>query len=305
LITLKQLEGFYWVAELGGLEEAADRLNATQSAISKRVLELEAILKITLFDRSRRRVQITPQGERLMVLTREILAVRDRILDSSSALSPTFRNLRIGVTELTAMTWLPNLIQRIRSSYPSVMIEPVVEASVPLIDKLKIDDLDVVIVPDTFREAQFEIVPLDSVEFAWMCSPSYLDGVTESSLKALAQYTIIEQLHASSGLGDIVQKWLSDHRVKFENTLSSSSLTALSSLTLSGLGISYLPRRVFDYLTASGQLKIIRSKPALPRIPYVLIYKKAKADEFLRFIASLATDSCDFSRAHPAYLTPR
>ena len=305
MVTLKQLEGFYWVAELGGLDEAAQRLNATQSAISKRVQELEAILNVALFDRSKRRVQITPQGEKLIELTRDMLALRDRMMDFRSSLGQSPRNLRFGVAELTAMTWLPNLIHRLRGSYPTLALEPVVDASVELIEKLKADELDAVVVPDAFRGPLFEVVPLDSVEYAWMCSPAYLDDAAELPLAKLSSHTIIVQQQVSSGLGDLISKWLSDKHITFDNTLSSSSLTALSSLTLSGLGISYLPRKVFDYLIASGQLRILRTRPALPRIPYVMMYKKAKSDEFLRFLASLASDCCEFSRSVPMYYTTR
>jgi DNA-binding transcriptional LysR family regulator len=304
MITLKQLEAFFWAAELGALEPAAQRLNTTQSAISKRLQELEAALGITLFDRSRRRARVTHQGERLLALARDMLATRDRILDLSTALTPGPRTLRLGVTELTAMTWLPALIQRIRGSHPQVTLEPVVDTSVHLIDKLRDGQLDVAVVPDAFREARFEIVPLDSVEYAWICSPSYLDGVDDIALRDLARYTIIVQLHAS-GLGDMIDRWLKDNHVHIEHSLSSSNLTALASLTLSGLGISYLPRRMFEPLLGSGQLRVIRSTPALPRVPYVMIYDKSNTDDFLRFVASVATETCDFARALPGFLPAR
>ncbi|MBK3812866.1 LysR family transcriptional regulator [Paraburkholderia aspalathi] len=304
VVTLKQLEAFYWAAELGGLEQAAARLNTTQSAISKRLQELESLLGVALFDRSRRKAMITPQGERLLVMAREILDVRDRIMGMSAAITPTLRTLRLGVTELTAMTWLPALVQRIRGSYPGIALEPAVDSSAHLVAKLAQDELDIVVVPDTYRDAQFELMALDSVEYAWMCSPAYLDRTEELSLRELSNHTIIVQLHAS-GLGDMIGRWLQDNRVKIENTLSSSSLTAIASLTLSGLGISYLPRRIFDNLVSAGQLRLIRSSPPLPRAPYVMMYKKANADDFLRHVASLASDLCDFTRTAPAYFTSR
>jgi len=304
VITLKQLEALYWTAELGGLEQAAQRLNTTQSAISKRLQELEAVLEMSLFDRSKRRAAITAQGQHVLALAREMLDTRNRILDLRAALAPTARTLRLGVTELTAMTWLPALIQRIRGSYPLVAVEPTVDTSTHLIEQLKTGELDMAVVPDAFREAQFEIIPLDSVDYAWMCSPAYLDGVAELPLSAIGEYTIIVQQHAS-GLGDIVGRWLRDNHVRIESSLSSSNLTAIASLTLSGLGISYLPRRIFDQLALSGQLRIIRSNPGIPRVPYVLLYKKSEADDFLRIVASMATDICDFTRTLPAYFSAR
>ena len=128
------------------------------------------------------------------------------IASSSVSFLVVIRNLRIlrlGVTELTAMTRLPNLIQRIRGNHPTLALEPVVDASVQLIEKLKADELDAVVVPDAFREAPFEIVPLDSVEYAWMCSPACFDDVSELPLASMANHTIIVQRQASSGLGDL------------------------------------------------------------------------------------------------------
>jgi DNA-binding transcriptional LysR family regulator len=304
MITLKQLEAFYWAAELGGLDPAAQRLNTTQSAISKRLQELEGVLGIDLFDRSRRRAQITPQGERLLAYARDMLSNRDRIMDLSTALTPVTRTLRLGVTELTAMTWLPAWIQRIRNSHPQVTLSPVVDASVRLVESVRAGELDMAIVPDAFRDTHFEILPLDSVEYAWMCSPAYLDGVDDVPLRALADYTIIVQLHAS-GLGDMVGRWLRENGVQIEDSLSSSSLAALASLTLSGLGISYLPRRMFDPAIGSGQLRVIHSTPALPRVPYVMLYDRSSADDFIRFVTSLATDTCDFTRAWSAFMPMR
>ena len=37
MMTFKQLEAIYWVTQLGGFSQAADKLHTTQSAISKRV----------------------------------------------------------------------------------------------------------------------------------------------------------------------------------------------------------------------------------------------------------------------------
>lgn len=50
-VTVKQMEALYWITNLGTFEKAALRLNTSQSAISKRVQELEGLTGITVFDR--------------------------------------------------------------------------------------------------------------------------------------------------------------------------------------------------------------------------------------------------------------
>ena len=304
MITIKQLEAFFWTVELGGLEEAAARLHTTQSAISKRVQELEAALGVELFDRTHRRARVTPQGQEVLPLAAELLTTRTRIMDVAAATKHPPRTLRLGVTELTALTWLPQLIQRVRASHPHVTFEPIVDTSARLLERLKASGLDLAVVPDAFRDGQYDTIPLDSVEYAWMCSPSYLSDVTSMKLQELQGYTIIAQLHGS-GLGHIVSRWLSDNQVNINGALSSSNLTAIASLTLSGMGISYLPRGIFETIIQSGQLQVIKTTPAIPRIPYVLMCRKGAADDFLRFVTSVVTDTCDFTRMLPGYFSVR
>ncbi|MGK6316683.1 LysR family transcriptional regulator [Neorhizobium sp. DT-125] len=294
MITFKQLEAFFWVAELGGVNEAADRLGATQSAVSKRVQDLEYALQLELFDRTKRRVQLTHDGRRMLKHTAEILHHRTRLLDDAKA-APTVRSLRLGVTELTATTWLPALVSRIRNSHPSVTVEPVVEASAALVEKLRVADLDMAVVPDAFRTPEFEIITLAAVEFSWLCSPIYAPHLSRIPLSALKDYTIIAQRHGS-GLGDLIVRWLDSNHVSLGSAISTSSLAAQTSLTLSGLGISYLPRKASEGLIANGALKPIETSPPLPKIPYCVMYPKGKADDFLRFVMAIASEICDFGR---------
>lgn len=296
MISLKQVEGFYWVAELNGVERAARHLNTTQSAMSKRIQELEATLGLELLDRSQRRIRTTPDGDRVLVLAREMMTLQKRMLQLGKAAKPAAQVLRIGVTELTAMTWFPVLTERMKTMSEAVVLEPHVDASAHLVRQLMEDSLDLAIVPDAFRNPVFQVVPLDVVEYAWMCRPGHLETDKPLPLEDLANYTMIDQVHGS-GLGDILRRWLGDRRVNVSNTLASSSLSAVAALTIAGHGISYLPRRMFDPLITSGRLRILDTKPKIPRIPYVIMFKKSRGDETISSVTSVITDACDFTRS--------
>jgi DNA-binding transcriptional LysR family regulator len=54
VIILKQVEALHWMVQLGSFERAAAKLNTKQSAISKRIQELEAASGIAVFDCSQR-----------------------------------------------------------------------------------------------------------------------------------------------------------------------------------------------------------------------------------------------------------
>ncbi|WP_160012669.1 LysR family transcriptional regulator, partial [Rhizobium sp. 18055] len=61
---LHLLRAFCTVARFGGVSRAAEALHLTQSAVSKQIQELERWVGIDLFERSRKRLSLTPAGER-------------------------------------------------------------------------------------------------------------------------------------------------------------------------------------------------------------------------------------------------
>ena len=62
---MQQLETFFWTVTLGSFSAAAEKLYATQSAVSMRVRELERTLGVELFDRTHRTARLTPKGREL------------------------------------------------------------------------------------------------------------------------------------------------------------------------------------------------------------------------------------------------
>jgi DNA-binding transcriptional LysR family regulator len=295
MITLKQLEALQWVIQMGTFERAAAKLNTTQSAISKRIKDLETAAGLPVFDRSQRGARLTEKGEHLLALAQEMLALRDRVMDLKDTQEMPARRLRLGVTELSALTWLPRLIATLRENYPMVVIEPEVDMSRNLFDRLQEDTIDIIFIPEVFSGPQITSLRLAEVQNVWMASPNLVKTRHTVSLQELADYTILAQ-GSRSGSGLFVSKWLKSEGAVLPRLLSCDSMIALLGLTVAGIGVSYLPKQCFRPLVSEGKLKIIRTKPALPPIPYVAIYRDDHPTAFTRLVAKLAQASCDFSR---------
>lgn len=295
VITFKQLEALYWIVQLGGFSLAARKLHTTQSAISKRVQELEAVFDTELFDRTHRNARLSEKGEEMLVLAKQLLDQRDSAIEQFSHPTVMARRVRIGVTELTAMTWLPRLVRLVRHHYPKVIIEPDVDLSVNLRDKMLSDQVDLIIVPDAFSEPQLSLKRLAKVESAWMCKPGLLSTRHVMRLRELAAQTILTQ-GSKSGTGIIYDRWFKSLAVAPSNAISSNSLVALIGLTVSGLGVSYLPRRCLTGMIERGLLDVVRTVPALPEVTYVAMYHSGQRSSLVSSIIRLAQATCDFSR---------
>jgi DNA-binding transcriptional LysR family regulator len=294
-MTFKQLEALYWIAQLGGFAQAAARLHASQSAISKRVHELELQFGIKLFDRQQRSARLTEKGEELFLLAKKLLEQRDAVVEQISGPEVTQRRVRIGVTELTAMTWLPRLVLAIQTSLPKVVIEPTVEDTALLKDKLINDDLDLILVPNAFIELRLPSTLLARVESAWMCRPGYVEQRRAMPLHELARHRLLVQ-GDSSGTGRIYGAWMKAQGVVPENVIGVSNLMAVLGLTLSGLGIGYLPRQCLQPMLDANTLCVVKVKPALPWVDYVALRRDEGRSRLLTTIIDLAKECCDFSR---------
>lgn len=298
MITFKQLEAVYWVVQLGGFSQAAQELRTTQSAISKRVQELEALFNIPLFDRSLRSARLTGKGEEMFALAKRLLAQRDSAVEQFISPEVLERRVRIGVTELTAMTWLPRLVGALQAHFPKVIIEPDVDVATELHEKMLADELDLMIVPDVFdQDRRFSRKPVGKLEMAWMCKPGTVQLKRPLRAHELASYRLLLQ-GDKSGSGLFYEKWLKRIGSNPSNTLVSNSLIAMIGMAASGLGITYLPRKCLGPMIDAGVLEIVKVSPMLPEVSYVAMHKSRQHSTFLSSVIGFARRSCDFTRLY-------
>lgn len=297
MLSLRQMEALVWIAQLGTFERAASRLGTSQSAISKRINELEDTIGFPLFDRSQRGSKLTQRGEEVLEIARKMLLLQDDIATIKAGSKMKIqKRIRMGITELTAMTWLPRLIFALRESHPWLVVEPEVGSGRTLYESLQSGQLDIIVCPEFARDTNVNIVHLADVDFGWMEQPGFTGREDVLSLQELVSYPLLLQ-GGRSGAGSHLSKWLLSERLVFERVLITDSLMATVGMTVAGLGISHLPRQSVRHLLDDGRLRIIETKPLLPNIPYVAIFRQDHPSQFMTIVANVMRKVCDFSEA--------
>ncbi|MGF6781332.1 LysR family transcriptional regulator [Paraburkholderia sp. GAS334] len=294
MMTFKQMEALYWIVQLGSFEAAANRLNTTQSAVSKRIQELERAFDLTVFDRVHRSARLTEKGEQFFGYAKELLDRRDQIVEQVVSKEALVRQIRIGVTELTALTWLPRLISAIQGAYPKLTVEAEVDLNATLRERLAADTIDIIVVPQIHSTESFATTRVGEVDNAWMCAPSLTARKTAIPLADIVQFPLILQ-GGLSGTGFIYTRFLQEHGVSMQRILASNSLIAQIGLTLSGLGVSYLPKSCLSHMVTRGALRIVQTQPALPPVSYVALHRAGQSHSLNADVARLAAQCCDFS----------
>jgi len=307
MITLKQLEALRWIVQLGTFERAALRLNTTQSTISKRMQELESATGLDVFDRSQRLARLTEKGEALYALAQRMLALAEDIATLKTADGAAPRTLRLGVTELTAWTWLPRLVTTLRKHYPGLILKPEVDMSRTLYERLREGRVDVIIIPDTLHRPEALAVPLAEVANSWVAKPGVVQREsrfqtqtqnrkpTPLTLQQLAHYPVLVQ-GQRSGSGMHFSRWLKAQGVDIPQIIESDSFNAMLGMAVAGLGVIHMPTACFRSLVERGKLEEIQVTPALPAVPYAAMALAEQPSSFIEGVLKLAQQTCDFSR---------
>lgn len=102
---LTALRAFAALGETGSAVAAGDRLNVSHAAISQQIKALEAHMGLTLVDRSKRQLQLTPEGAQLAeALKLGFGAIARRVEELTQA--DADRPLKISTTPMFAAAWL-------------------------------------------------------------------------------------------------------------------------------------------------------------------------------------------------------
>ncbi len=119
-----KLRIFHAVAEASSFTHAGNKLNLSQSAISRQISTLEQNLGVSLFNRHARGLVLTEQGETLYETAHDVLlkldAVQAKLKDSTK--SPT-GPLKVTTTVGLGTSWLTTRIHEFLKLYPDMQLE--------------------------------------------------------------------------------------------------------------------------------------------------------------------------------------
>ncbi len=129
------LRAFVAVAETGGMTRAGQMLNLTQAAISQQVKRLEDLFQAQLFEREKRKVLLTPDGERLLPLAQRMLETNDQVWGAMTA--PDFEGeVRLGVPHDIVKAFMPPILKNFHRTWPRVNVIIVPLSTPPLLAAL-------------------------------------------------------------------------------------------------------------------------------------------------------------------------
>ncbi|MBI2768676.1 MAG: LysR family transcriptional regulator [Burkholderiales bacterium] len=142
-IELRLWRQFVAVAEELHFGRAAARLHMTQPPLTQAIAQLERLLGVRLFDRTKRSVQATPAGAALLPQARDLIARAQALPGvARAAASGEVGRLRLGFVSTVGFALLPQWVRGFRALYPQVQLELIEATGDVQLQALERGDID-------------------------------------------------------------------------------------------------------------------------------------------------------------------
>lgn len=242
-LTIRDLEYLVAVAEELHFGKAAIGLHVSQPTLSEQIKKLESLLDVRIFERTKRSVRLTPHGEELIPLAKNILREAQAFIKvSQQKKSPLSGEFHLGAIATVGPYYLPYIIGPLRKSYPDLELIIHEGMTEDLLHKLDSGELNAVIASRTFDEKPYRVYPLYKEPF-WLAMPVDANLKMKGGKVSVKDISPDHLLLLTEGncLKDEVLNFCSLSRHKSPQKMQSSSLETLKHLVATGNGYTFFP----------------------------------------------------------------
>ena len=260
-LDLNVLETYATVCLSGSLKSAAEHLFLTQSAVSQRVLKLEAHVGQRLFIRQGHGVRLTGAGELLMETATDTL---QRLRAGFDRIEP-YRNkqsLLLACPADFAHGWLMPRLEALRAAHAGLEVWLMSEREITAIDRI---DVDLVVSRKPLQGPDIECVPLLEDRAIAVCGARLAEKLRGVAFPKLLDKAPLLFLESAPEWGGVVPAAAPKSPRRRAATIQDERL--LLDAAERGAGIAYVSQVLAADALAGGRCVHLAQVPASPRPP--------------------------------------
>ena len=291
-LSLRDLEYAVAVAREHHFGRAARACGVSQAALSEQVRKLESTLGVTLFERTTRKVELTPRGGPIVRQAEALLGDARRLLeDARRSSEPLSGEIRLGVIATLGPYYMPSVIALGRDRFPRVQLRLREATTDELLAALRNGDLDAVLLALPIPLEGLAAEPLFFEPFRLACPSDHeLAGKEHVRIRDLERgpLLLMEEGHC---LRDQTLS-LCDSRRLPSRSRYASSLEMLRHMIAAGEGISVIPLlAAAEHTTMQGMIAYRELEEARAGRTIALVWRatETRAND-LREIAAFMRD---------------
>ncbi len=267
---------FYHVAATLSFSEASKQLFISQSAVSQSIKVLEKKLNQTLFIRSTKKVQLTPEGEILLKHVEPAINLiqkgENQLLEANTL---NGGQLRIGASDTICRYYLIPYLNRFHKAYPNVHIKVTNQTSIECAHLLENGQVDFIITnyPNSGLSNSQNVRVINELHDVFVANQEYfpLKGETVS-LQKLQTYPIL-MLDRKSTTSEFLHHMFQREQLDLVPEIELSSNDLLIDLARIGLGIAFVPD--FCIPENDKDLFIVKLTEKMPARQMIVAYNES------------------------------
>ena len=301
LVNLNHLSIFHAVAQEHSISGGAGRLMISQPAVSKQLQLLERSLRVRLFDRRPRGVQLTAAGEVLADYARRIFALEaeaHRAIEDCTSLRRG--KLAIGASTTIGVYLLPEVFVRFRKRYPEVELSLEVGSSRSIQSELLQDTLDVAlteVAPDESAFGAMEFMTDELVPVVCRSHPLLKKG--RATPQRFCQEPFVVRA-TGSDTKSFVERALAERGLFPTAVMSLGSTEAIKRAVAAGVGVAIVSRLAIGLELKAKTLAVLKlSGPAIRRPLYRLTHRGRSPSAALTAFIAMLDEKVQESKGKP------
>jgi DNA-binding transcriptional LysR family regulator len=293
-ISIRQLELFVKIAQLGNVTKAAKALFLSQSAASMGLLELEKQLDTPLFDRVGKKLSLNSNGEYLFSKAKEII---ERILEFENfhlqKKNQLVGNLNIGASTTIGNYILPQNLNNFINDNPEIKVHIYIENTKEIIEKILSLEIDLAYIEGTCSHPEILVETWRKDELVFCCSPNFPLAKKKKLKLSDIQKPIWILREIGSGTRHIFEKNFGATHLSPESILlEMSSTEAIKEALISGMGVSCLSFEAIKREIKAGDLVLLNiDEIKITRYFYKLVHKRKYITNLIKSFAEYANYS--------------
>ena len=282
---------FYYVATTLSFSEASKQLFISQSAVSQAIKALEKKLDQTLFIRSTKRVQLTPEGE---ILLRHVEPAMNLIKRGESQLVDSASSggqIRIGASDTICRYFLVPYLERFHREFPNAHIKVTNETSLKCVELLETGQVDLIVTnyPNSNLSNLYSVKKIAEFQDVFVANSAFSELKDKRiSFNELLNYPIL-MLERRSTTSEFLHNMFQQHQLDLVPEIELSSNDLLLDLATIGLGIAFVP----DYCVQGREedLFFVETEETLPPRELAIVHNdhipvSKVTQEFLNYFES-------------------
>lgn len=157
------------VVDLGSFTKAAEHLSLTQPAVSQQIKSLEDEFNITIFDKRKKKLELTPEGVLLVRYAKRIELLTDNMINNFKLMKKNLKiknTLVIGITHTLESNIIAKAIAEYSADSEAFHVRIISDSIKNIYQKMKTYEVDVCIIPGKINDNNYSFIPLDQDSLA-------------------------------------------------------------------------------------------------------------------------------------------